>query len=118
LVSSVILWAYGSFVPLLQASTDENHTVIPRVDTDEQYDPKMIQIDRPCDDELIQIFIRRGNSMQPHMLGVGNICQAGGALGVLKVGAKLIKHRCSAWPISKTYENLLLHCAQVSAKIS
>jgi hypothetical protein len=52
------------------------------------------------------------------MLGVGNICQAGGALGVLKVGAKLIKSRCSAWPISKTYENLLLHCAQVSAKIS
>ncbi|KAH0288367.1 hypothetical protein KCU62_g5181, partial [Aureobasidium sp. EXF-3399] len=117
-VASVILWAYGSFVPLLQASTDENHTVVPRVDIDEQYDPKMIQIDRPCDDELIQIFIRRGNSMQPHMLGVGNICQAGGALGVLKVGAKLIKHRCSAWPISKTYENLLLHCAQVSAKIS
>jgi hypothetical protein len=117
-VASVILWAYGSFVPLLQASTDEQHPVVSRVDTDEQYDPKMIQIDRPCDDELIQIFIRRGNSMQPHMLGVGNICQAGGALGVLKVGAKLIKSRCSAWPISKTYENLLLHCAQVSAKIS
>ncbi|CAD0111666.1 unnamed protein product [Aureobasidium uvarum] len=117
-MSSVILWAYGSFVPLLQASTDEHHPATSRVDTDEEYDPKMIQIDRPCDDELIQIFIRRGNSMQPHMLGVGNICQPGGALGVLKVGARLIKNRCSAWPISKTYENLLLHCAQVSARTS
>jgi hypothetical protein len=117
-VASVILWAYGSFVPLLQASTDEDHPVISPVDTDEPYDPKMIQIDRPCDDELIQIFIRRGNSMQPHMLGVGNICQSGGAHKVLKIGAKLIKNRCSAWPISKTYENLLLRCAQVSARIS
>ncbi|KAH0278534.1 hypothetical protein KCU91_g2394, partial [Aureobasidium melanogenum] len=117
-VASVILWAYGSFVPLLQASTDENPPVTSRVDMDEEFDPTMIQIDRPCDDELIQIFIRRGNSMQPHMLGVGNICQPGGAHNVLKVGAKLIKNRCSAWPISKTYENLLLHCAQVSARTS
>ncbi|THY05368.1 hypothetical protein D6D03_03078 [Aureobasidium pullulans] len=115
-MSSIILWAYGSFVPLLQATNDEDHPVVPRTEADEEYDPTMIQIDRPCDDELIQIFIRRGNAMQPHMLGVGNICQPGGALGVLKIGAKLIKNRCSAWPISKTYENLLLHCAQVSAR--
>ncbi|KAI5275491.1 hypothetical protein E4T47_01587 [Aureobasidium subglaciale] len=115
-MASIILWAYGSFVPLLQATSDDDHPAVPRADADEEYDPTMIQIDRPCDDELIQIFIRRGNSMQPHMLAVGNICQPGGALGVLKVGAKLIKNRCAAWPISKAYENLLLRCAQVSAR--
>ncbi|KAI4854113.1 hypothetical protein E4T44_00392 [Aureobasidium sp. EXF-8845] len=56
--------------------------------------PPLIQIDRPCDDELVQLFIRKGNKIPPYMTGVGSICEPGSAARIPRLGANLLVTRC------------------------
>lgn len=46
-------------------------------DDDEQINelyPTSMQLDRPADDELVQLFVKRGQGMKALVMGVGNLC--------------------------------------------
>ncbi|KAH8799150.1 hypothetical protein F5884DRAFT_135797 [Xylogone sp. PMI_703] len=54
-------------------------------------DPPFIQLDRPCDDELVQTFVRHGDHMTCYMSRIGNICDPrGGPQKVLREGVNFL----------------------------
>ena len=55
--------------------------------------PTSILLDRPCDDEIVQTFVRRGHGMQVLMSGAGPVHGAYGMRRVLQEGIKLLRYR-------------------------
>jgi hypothetical protein len=53
----------------------------------------LIQLDRPCDDELVQLFVRFGDRMTPFMAQTGDIKCKGSPEKVLRQGIKLLSNR-------------------------
>lgn len=77
-LATLALWAYGRFAkPTLNGTEDDLY-------------PTTIQLDRPTDDELVQLFVKRGQTMKANIMGVGNLCSARGSLKVLLEGKKII----------------------------
>ncbi|KAJ4534350.1 hypothetical protein HRR76_006277 [Exophiala dermatitidis] len=77
--------------------------------SDEQ--PEFIHLDRPCDDEMIQHFVRNGHNMSGHMSNVGDICKT--PQKVLLEGAKLLRTRLACWGVSREYHNILTKLAEL-----
>ena len=74
--------------------------------------PTFIHLDRPCDDEIVHHFVRRGHNMRGFMSHVGDICTA--PAKVLKEGAKLLKTMGpSHWGVSREYYNILITLAEL-----
>ncbi|KAI9646092.1 hypothetical protein NHQ30_005532 [Ciborinia camelliae] len=42
-----------------------------------EFYPTSMQLDRPADDELVQLFVKRGQGMKALIMGVGNLCGRG-----------------------------------------
>ena len=78
--------------------------------------PQFIHLDRPCDDEMIQHFVRNGHNMSPHMASVGDICKTPNK--VLIEGAKLLRTRLGCWGVSREYYDILTRLAEVAGKKS
>lgn len=57
---------------------------------EESIDLPFINLDRLCDDELIQMYVLHGSRMKGFMAGMGNICHEGSPLKILHEGAKII----------------------------
>ncbi|KAK7894968.1 hypothetical protein LTR67_005707 [Exophiala xenobiotica] len=91
--------------PLRSSASDSEETS----SSDEQ--PEFIHLDRPCDDEMIQHFVRNGESMSGFMTGVGNICET--PQKVLLEGAKLLRTRLSCWGVSREYYDILTKLAEL-----
>lgn len=100
LLATLALWAYGTFAPHTPAKKPAiNNTASPSSapqDSDQDTEatslfPTSIQLDRPADDELVQLFVKRGQSMRANITGVGNLCSAKGPLRVLNEGQNLLK---------------------------
>lgn len=53
-------------------------------------EPSFIQLDRPCDDELVQTYIRQGDKMSGYMLHVGDISDKGAPRKILREGIRLL----------------------------
>lgn len=47
-------------------------------------------IDRPCDDEMVQMYLRHGDKLSAHMARVGIITQASAPSRILKEGIRLL----------------------------
>lgn len=73
--------------------------------------PEFIHLDRPCDDEMVQHFVRKGHNMSGHMSNVGDICQT--PAKVLLEGAKLLKTRLACWGVSREYYDILTRLAEL-----
>ncbi|KAJ6055171.1 hypothetical protein N7444_004269 [Penicillium canescens] len=74
-IAVLTLWAYGS----CHAHTSHEsspHLQAPRAEP--LHEPSFIHLDRPCDDELVQLFVREGHAMRGNVTGVGDICGVGG----------------------------------------
>jgi hypothetical protein len=56
----------------------------------ESHDTSLIQLDRPCDDELVQLFVRFGEQMTPYMARIGDIKCRDSAGKILREGIKLL----------------------------
>ncbi|TGO46196.1 hypothetical protein BOTNAR_0606g00020 [Botryotinia narcissicola] len=54
--------------------------------------PSTMQLDRPADDELVQLFVKRGQGMRALVMGVGNLCarDGKGARRMLGEGSKVL----------------------------
>ena len=73
--------------------------------------PEFIHLDRPCDDEMVQHFVRNGHNMSGHMSNVGDICKM--PQKVLLEGAKLLRTRLSCWGVSREYYDILTKLAEL-----
>lgn len=78
------------------------------------HEPSFIHLDRPCDDELVQLFVREGHAMRGNVTGVGDICGAEGPERVLRVGCEVLSG-LTAWSVSKRFVAILTRLADLSS---
>lgn len=101
-LATLILWAYGQFAVHTYGTNtnhDSDNTGATR-DRDEDdaglLFPTSMQLDRPADDELVQLFVKRGLTMKANITGVGNLCGKRGYIKVLVEGRNLLA-RSRGW---------------------
>lgn len=112
---TLVVWAYGSLCPPQQRTSSHK-----RPDDDQDWssdleDISSIRLDRPTDDELVQIFIKRGRSMNATIMGVGNITAPHGPVRMLREGSKLLE-TLSRWPIRRRYLQTLARLVSVCSQ--
>jgi hypothetical protein len=56
----------------------------------ESHETSLIQLDRPCDDEIVQLFVRFGEQMTPYMARIGDIKQRGSAGKIMREGIRIL----------------------------
>ncbi|KAJ5832213.1 hypothetical protein N7474_000524 [Penicillium riverlandense] len=109
------LWAYGlchaHAAPLPPAETNS-----PRLQGS-QPEPSFIHLDRPCDDELVQLFVREGHAMTGNVTGVGDICAPDGPERILRVGCETLAG-LTAWGLSKQLAAVLSRMADRVPRLS
>jgi hypothetical protein len=88
-LATLALWAYGTFATHTSKPNKDGES--PPDDEDaESLFPTSMQLDRPADDELVQLFVKRGDKMRANITGVGNLCSARGPARVLELGIGLL----------------------------
>ncbi|KAI3397350.1 hypothetical protein diail_10800 [Diaporthe ilicicola] len=117
---TLVVWAYGSLCPPQQPGASLRGSAKGRPREDEDWsndldDISSIRLDRPCDDELVQLFIKRGRSMTATIMGVGCITAASGPLRMLREGRKLLS-TLDRWPIRYRYLELLTRLINVCSQ--
>lgn len=105
-IAVLMLWAYGSCHP------HTSHESSPHAEP--LHEPSFIHLDRPCDDELVQLFVREGHAMRGNITGVGDICGAEGPERVLRVGCEVLSG-LTAWSVSKKFVAILMRLADLSS---
>lgn len=61
-----------------------------RSDEDSDPDPSFIHLDRPCDDESVQMYMRLGHKVIANMSQIGDICADGAPKKILLEGIRLM----------------------------
>lgn len=125
MLAALVLWAFGTFTtkhpgPNTSSPMDGTTTPydppgpIPYLNSadDEASFPTSINIDRPADDEIVQMYIRRGDRMQALIVGVGDIRSNMGPARVLGEGAKLVSSLAN-WGSSRRVMRVLVTLARV-----
>ena len=74
---------------------------------------EIILLDRPTDDELVQQFIKSGNTMQAHISGLGDLYQASTPEKVLVHGCKLLGQSRRCWSVASRWMTLLYQLSHV-----
>lgn len=110
-ISTLLLWAYSLSSQTVRAQCsmthqNESHNHQPSLNentsinslTGEDYagtdesdaEPRLIYLDRPLDDELVQMYICMGNKVSAHLKGVGDITSDGAPIKILRQGYYLL----------------------------
>ncbi|PLB47304.1 C2H2 type zinc finger domain protein [Aspergillus steynii IBT 23096] len=105
------LWAYGLCHP--QASPGATGPYAGSMRRPSQ-EPSFVHLDRPCDDELVQMFVREGQVMRANITGVGDICSPHGPERILRAGCTILAG-INSWGISRTFIVTLAKLAEVMA---
>ncbi|KAK1146095.1 hypothetical protein N8T08_003743 [Aspergillus melleus] len=93
------LWAYGLCHPQVWPEAGGSYAGSMRRPSNE---PSSVQLDRPCDDELVQMFVREGQVMRGNITGVGDICSPDGPKRILRAGCAILAG-INSWGISKQF---------------
>lgn len=108
----LILWAYAS------CHARHNQTSCP-FDPASRLPPlpesSTIQLDRPRDDKLVQLFVREGHSMRADLTGIGDICAHEAPDKILRVGSEIMSS-LTAWGISNRFVQILTRLADVTRR--
>jgi hypothetical protein len=59
-------------------------------ESDSETEPSFVHLDRPCDDEMVQAYVRHGQRTTGHMSRVGDICTPGAPAKILQEGIRLL----------------------------
>ncbi|KAF2460841.1 hypothetical protein BDY21DRAFT_333575 [Lineolata rhizophorae] len=109
-LASLALWAYGTFAsPAVRTASGSDS---PPTESDLSEHPTSMYLDRPADDELVQLFVRRGNHMRAKIAGVGHLCSKDGPARVLVEGSKLLEEVAS-WGWAREAYRVLVKLAEV-----
>ncbi|OCL02292.1 hypothetical protein AOQ84DRAFT_393059 [Glonium stellatum] len=81
-------------------------------------EPTFILLDRPNDDEMVQMFVRSGHPsrMRAYITGVGNVCSPRGPRRILREGRKILAKISPVWGCAREYMDLLEALEQVMAE--
>ncbi|KAF2159408.1 hypothetical protein M409DRAFT_30158 [Zasmidium cellare ATCC 36951] len=109
-LSSLVIWVYGVYLPQVRGNLlhikqmnaaerarrlqDNGGIGLSQRNSEEAEDdltPKTILLDRPCDDEIVQVFVRRGFDMQADMSGAPDISLPNSQKVVLKEAVKVLR---------------------------
>lgn len=106
-IATLVLWAYSTSVqladehkvrgcdaltpsispsPMRQASAQRMSPPGTEPEDEDEAEPSFFHLDRPCDDEMVQNFVRLGYKMAGHMARVGNIFGDGAPRKILRLG--------------------------------
>lgn len=83
-------------------------------------DPVFIYLDRPNDDEMVQLFVGSGQpaKMSALLSGVGDICGPEGPAGILREGRALLTAASKSWSSGLRYVDILLALEKSTAEKS
>lgn len=89
------------------SSSLEAQSTTPQIETEheEPPDPAFIHLDRPCDDEMVQMYLRRGDKMSAYMSRVGNIADGTAPRKIVLEGVRLLVDDPSSSSGGRTQEN-------------
>ncbi|OBT68038.1 hypothetical protein VE03_01459 [Pseudogymnoascus sp. 23342-1-I1] len=87
-LATLAMWAYGTFATYTPTLKD-GESPGDEDDVDALF-PTLMRLDRPADDELVQLFVKRGGGMRAVVTGVGNLCSTRGPVRVLIEGRRLL----------------------------
>ncbi|EWY88087.1 hypothetical protein FOYG_09435 [Fusarium oxysporum NRRL 32931] len=123
-LATLSIWAYSVFNAPRTESQQEHGDAVSRsvpasgdresqgsvgnneAESEEEPDPTFIHLDRPCDDEMVQVYIRLGHKMAGHMQRVGNICSPNAPPKILREGIRMLSHaraKNKEWGIEASY---------------
>lgn len=89
-LTTLVVWAYGSLAPPRLVRRQR------QIDNEEsEYSSDVdkissIRLDRPTDDELVQLFIKRGRGMRATLMGVGDVQGTKGPGRMLREGGRVL----------------------------
>lgn len=114
-LATLALWAYGTFAAHTLGTHKEGPLQGYEDEEAQSLFPTSMQLDRPADDELVQLFVKQGGDMRAMITGVGNLCSPRGPIRVLAEGRKLLlglKRWQYSWVAIKTLSALIESCQQ------
>ena len=103
--ATLCLWAYASVF----ANSGVNQLGLPlSADSNEEEEPmpELLQLDRPCDDELVQLFTTHADRIKGYVAGVGYLCSPEGPRKMLDVGCRILRHGRN-WDLDGGYIRIL-----------
>ncbi|KAH6633700.1 hypothetical protein C7974DRAFT_471779 [Boeremia exigua] len=118
-LATLTLWAYSSYAARsphrarderVPAARSRSRPFNDTDDADEADDPpSFIHLDRPNDDEMVQIFVRSGTAaaMRANVAGVGDIYSTKGPARILREGMKILGAVSVAWGRTERYMAVL-----------
>lgn len=114
-MATLVLWAYSTSVQFApdahraaverepvpiqnvangpSADTSPHSASSPMSDLDEDDEPLQFHLDRPCDDEIVQTYVKHGQRMSPHLSHVGNLCEKDAPKKILLQGQNILQKR-------------------------
>lgn len=134
--ATIVIWAYSMAMQIMRGQGQERviipesqpypgapaqqdepslgHTGIDDRSSGSDTEVLVIQLDRPCDDEMVQNFVRSGNTMTARMHRVGDIRGASAPQRILKQGIRLLMGTVSgpdravpSWGVERSFVNSL-----------
>ncbi|KKK23571.1 hypothetical protein ARAM_001318 [Aspergillus rambellii] len=102
------LWAYG----LSYSQAPPDITTHGDTSRESSGEAAIINLDQPCDDDLVQLFVRDGQNMRGILAGVGDLCSLHGTEQILRVGCETLAG-LSSWGISKEFMVVLMKLVEL-----
>ncbi|SCN97784.1 uncharacterized protein FFB20_10508 [Fusarium fujikuroi] len=108
--ATLTLWAYSVFCSKSRRPGGEprSGSVTRQISPDRSDDenPTFIRLDRPNDDEMVQLFVRTG-VLKAYVSGVGDIYSSNAPKRILKEGRRVLESVALAWGRNGEYLELL-----------
>ncbi|KAL1635025.1 hypothetical protein SLS58_010420 [Diplodia intermedia] len=103
--------AAGSSFMSDEYNNNNNNSSYPDFDQQNhgQHNPTFIRLDRPNDDEMVQLFVRNGDParMKAHVSGVGNLLAPQAPERVLREGCRLLSRMALTWGVAGEHVRVL-----------
>ncbi|KAF5660262.1 zinc finger zas1 [Fusarium circinatum] len=106
--ATLTLWAYSVFCSKSRRPGQRSGSATRQISADRSDDenPTFIRLDRPNDDEMVQLFVRTG-VLKAYITGVGDIYSANAPRRILKEGRRVLESVALAWGRNREYLELL-----------
>lgn len=103
LISTLTIWVYIQLKPTLDANVQ---TQIRRASISEREKQKTVRLDKPKDEQAMQMWVEDGADLRGHISDVGNIAGPGAGQRLLQVACKMLVEM-EAWPLSQGFARVL-----------
>lgn len=114
-LATLALWAFSAFSPVHHTKSTSAQLDAPATDGEGSSKCNIILLDRPTDDELVQDFVRRGQTMHAHVTGVGDLYGDGAPVRVLEEGRKLLG-TLGGWALKEEWTQTLKRLEDVGRR--